>query len=142
MGFYVRRSLCLVVSSLSGLAYIKYSQLDGFNKRVQELQEKNELRDYLFKASEESSYFIDRIMDNFENSYNKSHLGKYKQTLLKFSEGKVLETCGGSNRTLKFYPPGTDLTVIDWSPKMVSVGTMRELPTISYKYLVGDVTKM
>ncbi len=43
---------------------------------------------------------------------------------------------------MKFYPPGTDLTLIDWSPKMVSIGSNKSLPTIKYKYVIGDVTKM
>lgn len=61
-----------------------------------------------------------------------SHINKYKTTLLKFVEGKTLETCAGSNRNLRFYPPGTDLTLIDWSPKMVSIGSSKTLPTIKY----------
>lgn len=71
-----------------------------------------------------------------------SHIHKYKTTLLKFVQGKTLETCAGSNRNLRFYPPGTDLTLIDWSPKMVSIGSSKTLPTIKYEYIVGNVTKM
>lgn len=81
-------------------------------------------------------------MNNFEKSYNVSHINRYKSTLLKFVEGKALETCAGSNRNLKYYPPGTDLTLIDWSPKVVSIGISKTLPTIKYNYVIGDVTKM
>ena len=81
-------------------------------------------------------------MDNYEQEYNQANISKYRETLMKFVEGRVLETCAGSNRNLKFYPPGTDLTLIDWSPKMVSIGTFKGSPTIKYKYLVADVRKM
>ena len=81
-------------------------------------------------------------MDNFEGSLNQSHINSYKKTLLKMAEGKVLETCSGSNRNLKFYSNSIDLTLIDWSPKMASIGTNKISPLISYKYLIEDVTKM
>ena len=81
-------------------------------------------------------------MNNFEKSFNSSHINQYKSTLLKFVEGKTLETCAGSNRNIKFYPSGTDLTLIDWSPKMVSVGISKVLPTVRANYLIADVTKM
>lgn len=81
-------------------------------------------------------------MTTFEQEYNASHINRYKSTLLKFVEGKTLETCAGSNRNLKFYPPATDLTLIDCSPKMAAVGIGKTLPTINFNYVIGDVTNM
>ena len=54
----------------------------------------------------------------------------------------TLETCAGSNRNLKYYPPGTKLTLIDWSPKMISVGIGKSSPTLKYEYIMGDVAAM
>lgn len=85
---------------------------------------------------------MDLIMDEFEKSYNKPIITKYKETLLQFAEGKVLQTCAGTNRNLKFYNPSTNLTLIDWSPNMVAAGMTKKSPTLDYKYLVADVTKM
>jgi ubiquinone/menaquinone biosynthesis C-methylase UbiE len=106
------------------------------------MAQNGELSKYLYNKSEESSYFADSIMDEFEHQYNASHILSYKQTLLKFVEGKTLETCAGSNRNLQFYPPGTNLTLIDWSPKMVAVGNTKTVPAITSNYVIGDVTKM
>lgn len=55
---------------------------------------------------------------------------------------KILETCAGSNRNLKFFKPTNSLTLIDWSPFMASIGMTKSVPATSYKYVVGDVTKM
>jgi ubiquinone/menaquinone biosynthesis C-methylase UbiE len=82
------------------------------------------------------------MMSNFEHEFNSSHIHSYKTTLLKFVEGKTLETCAGSNRNLKYYPPLTDLTLIDWSPKMAAVGSSKVSATIKYNYVVGNVMKM
>ena len=81
-------------------------------------------------------------MISFEASYNMSIINQYKQTLLQFASGRVLETCAGTNRNLSFYKPGTDLTLIDWSPNMAAVGTTKTSPTVSFNYVIGDVTKM
>lgn len=43
---------------------------------------------------------------------------------------------------LKYYPPGTKLTLIDWSPKMLAIGNSKNLPAISFQYVQGDVAKM
>lgn len=90
------------------------------------------LESYLLNAAEESSYFADDMMLNFEKVFNFSHIQRYKSTLLKFVEGNTLETCAGSNRNLKYYPPGTKLTLIDWSPKMLSIGNSKNLPAINF----------
>jgi ubiquinone/menaquinone biosynthesis C-methylase UbiE len=43
---------------------------------------------------------------------------------------------------LKFYKPGVDLTLIDFSPNMVSQGSSKISPIIKYKYIEGDVMAM
>lgn len=55
---------------------------------------------------------------------------------------KVLETCAGSNRNLKYYKLGVDLTLIDFSPNMTSIGSSKISPFIKYNYIVGDVMAM
>ena len=54
----------------------------------------------------------------------------------------MLETCAGSNRNLRFYQPHLDLTLIDYSPNMVSQGSSKVSPLIKYKYVLGDVMQM
>lgn len=55
---------------------------------------------------------------------------------------QVLETCAGSNRNLRFYKSGTDLTLIDYSPNMVGIGSSKSSPLVKYRYIVGDVMAM
>lgn len=55
---------------------------------------------------------------------------------------KVLETCAGSNRNLRYFKPGVDLTLIDYSPNMMSIGSSKTSPVVKYRYLVGDVMAM
>lgn len=55
---------------------------------------------------------------------------------------KVLETCAGSNRNLKYYKAGVNLTLIDFSPNMVSVGSSKVSPFVKYNYVNGDVMNM
>ena len=54
----------------------------------------------------------------------------------------MLETCAGSNRNLRYYKPGVDLTLLDFSPNMMSIGSSKSSPTVRYKYIVGDVMAM
>ncbi len=61
---------------------------------------------------------------------------------ISFNINKILETCAGSNRNIKFYKPGSDITLIDWSPNMASIGMTKTLPTTQFKYIVGNATKM
>lgn len=81
-------------------------------------------------------------MDNFERGYNQFSVNKYRETLAGMCEGKVLETCAGSNRNIRFYRNITDLTLIDFSPNMVSIGSSKISPFIQYTYVVGDVMQM
>lgn len=55
---------------------------------------------------------------------------------------QVLETCAGSNRNLRFYKPPIDLTLIDFSPNMLSSGSSKVSPLVKYNYILGDVMKM
>ena len=55
---------------------------------------------------------------------------------------KVLETCAGSNRNLKYYKPGINLTLIDFSPNMLSIGSSKSSALLNYNYILGDVMKM
>ena len=36
----------------------------------------------------------------------------------------------------------SNITMIDWSPNMASIGMTKTLPSTDYKYVIGDVTKM
>jgi ubiquinone/menaquinone biosynthesis C-methylase UbiE len=88
-------------------------------------------------------------MDSFEMGYNQFNINNYRSTLAKQCEGnvlsylsKILETCAGSNRNLRFFKPTDTLTLIDWSPYMASIGMTKTVPATNYKYVVGDVTKM
>jgi len=54
----------------------------------------------------------------------------------------VLETCAGSNRNLKYYKSSVDLTLIDFSPNMVSTGSSKVSPLVKYNYMVADVMNM
>jgi ubiquinone/menaquinone biosynthesis C-methylase UbiE len=53
-----------------------------------------------------------------------------------------LETCAGSNRNLRYFKPGVDLTLIDYSPNMMSIGSSKTSPFVKYRYVVGDVMAM
>jgi ubiquinone/menaquinone biosynthesis C-methylase UbiE len=55
---------------------------------------------------------------------------------------QVLETCAGSNRNLKYYKPRTALTLIDFSPSMVSMGSAKVSPFVQYNYVQGNVMEM
>ena len=50
--------------------------------------------------------------------------------------------CAGSNRNLKYYKPGSDVTMIDWSSNMVGIGSSKIVPVLDYKYLIADVKKL
>ena len=43
---------------------------------------------------------------------------------------------------LKYYRSGIDLTLIDFSPNMVSQGSSKISPTVKYNYILGDVMAM
>ena len=104
--------------------------------------EEETLRDYLWKHHEKNAHYADSDMEHFEKSYNQTTINNYKATLLSFVGGKVLETCAGTNRNLKFYKPGIDLTLVDWSPNMVSAGSTKTSQLNKYNYVVGDVMKL
>jgi ubiquinone/menaquinone biosynthesis C-methylase UbiE len=53
-----------------------------------------------------------------------------------------LETCAGSNRNIKYYKTGTDLTLLDFSPNMISIGSSKLSPLIKPNYVLGDVMAM
>jgi len=81
--------------------------------------------------------------------FNQFTINNYRSALAKQCTGKVivcvikiLETCAGSNRNLKYFKTSSDLTMLDWSPNMASMGMTKTLPTTSYKYIVGNVNKM
>lgn len=82
--------------------------------------------------------------------YNQFTINNYRNALAKQCTGKVtyylklkiLQTCAGSNRNLKYFKPTINLTMIDWSPNMASIGMTKTLPSTDYKYVIGDVTKM
>lgn len=55
---------------------------------------------------------------------------------------QVLETCAGSNRNLKYYKASTDLTLVDFSPNMVSAGSAKLSPLVKYNYVLADVMNL
>ena len=130
------------LTGLAGLAYLRYYEYSKINREVEQLMESNEIRQHLYETSQQQSFSIDSLMDDFEGKYNKSSISNYRQTLASLAAGKVLETCAGSNRNLRFYKAGLDLTLLDYSPNMVSVGSTKTSPLLNYKYELGDVMAM
>jgi len=43
---------------------------------------------------------------------------------------------------MKYYKTGIDLTLLDFSPNMVSIGSSKSSPLIKSRYVLGDVMAM
>lgn len=69
--------------------------------------------------------------------------GKYKRSLFAKSRGKTLLVAAGTGLDFEFFPPGLDITAIDFSPKMLEIAAGK---TGAYKgtieLLEADVTDL
>lgn len=62
---------------------------------------------------------ISRVYDLFEKPMEIMALKKWRVEIMKDLKGKVLEVGVGTGKNIEFYPDGTDITAIDFSPKML-----------------------
>ena len=69
--------------------------------------------------------------------------GKYKRGLFAKSRGKTMLVAAGTGLDFEFFPPGLEITAIDFSPKMLAIAGQK---TAAYKgsieLLEADVTNL
>eukprot|EP01017_Pseudomicrothorax_dubius_P033519 TRINITY_DN4499_c0_g4_i1.p1 TRINITY_DN4499_c0_g4~~TRINITY_DN4499_c0_g4_i1.p1 ORF type:complete len:209 (-),score=46.55 TRINITY_DN4499_c0_g4_i1:51-677(-) len=83
---------------------------------------------------------IDEAFDKYEKT---SRIPEYRRILLSYAEGLVLETGVGTSRNLLYYPYGTRVVGIDWSPAMIEVALTKSKPMgVTVTYRVMDVEKL
>ena len=71
---------------------------------------------------------------------SKHKIAKFRKSILKFAQGKVLETGVGTSRNLQYYPLNCEITAVDYSPKMIEVALQKNtLSKIDYE--LQDVEK-
>ena len=56
--------------------------------------------------------------------------------------GKILETGVGTSRNLPFYPPGSQVTAVDWSSNSLEVALLKPATNIEIQYRLEDVEEM
>jgi hypothetical protein len=57
--------------------------------------------------------------------------------LCSFAEGKILETCSGTSRNIKYYPEGSDVTLLDYSANCTQMAMTKINTFIKAKHIVG-----
>lgn len=66
-------------------------------------------------------------------------LGKWREKLIKFCTGKVLEVGVGTGKNIKYYPNGIDLTAIDFSEGMLSKAIKKYKDKSNIKFIQMDI---
>lgn len=81
-----------------------------------------------------------RFDEKVTTAERKHNISKYRKSILKFAEGKVLETGVGTSRNLQFYPLNCEVIGVDYSPKMLEVALQKNsLANINYE--LQDIEK-
>lgn len=66
-------------------------------------------------------------------------LGKWREKLIEFCTGKVLEVGVGTGKNIKYYPNGIDLTAIDFSEGMLSKAIKKYKDKSNIKFIQIDI---
>lgn len=69
-------------------------------------------------------------------------VSKWREKMLLEAEGKVLEVGIGTGRNIPYYPQDTELTGIDFSPKMVEIARKKAKSKNNIKILEMDAESM
>jgi len=71
-------------------------------------------------------------------------LNRMRRELLVRSQGRVLEVAVGSGKNLEYYPTGTNVIGLDFSPKMLEAAKRRarHLENVVFETRMGDATRI
>jgi hypothetical protein len=93
----------------------KYYQVKSFEGQFSKIIAD---RQAFFNLHNDLAFNFDSKIDSGERKHK---ISKYRKSILKFAEGKVLETGVGTSRNLQHYPLHCEVTAVDYSPKMIEV---------------------
>lgn len=118
---------------------MNYYSMKRMNAQVEALRREGRLEAHLKELHQQMAFTIDQTLDGYERG---TKIADYRQVLMDYCEGKVLETCVGSGRNGKYYAAGTDVTFLDWSPNMIEVALTKHYPFIKSRFVVQNVKNM
>jgi hypothetical protein len=136
-GLYVfSYSVACVISAYMSM---KYLQMKRNNEEIAQLKAAGKLSEYLKTLHNNMAFHLEIILNQYERT---TKIADYRKALAEYCEGEVLETCVGTSRNGKYYPAGTNITFIDWSPNMIEVAISKSYPFIKPKFVIDDVKAM
>lgn len=118
---------------------MNYYDIKRARQQVENLRKDGRLEPFLKELHQQMAFTIDNTLNSYEKG---TKIADYRQVLVDYCEGKVLETCVGSSRNGKYFAPGTEVTFLDWSPNMIEVALTKQHPFIKSNFVVQNVKNM
>ncbi|KAM3144350.1 hypothetical protein pb186bvf_003514 [Paramecium bursaria] len=123
----------IVLFGGASYASYQYTQLQRFREEFDQIPDK---KGFLYNVHQNAAYQYDKWLDSYEIT---TKIPDYRQFIVQFAKGKILETGVGTSRNLNYYLPGSNITAIDWSPNCLEMALMKSNPLLQVRYLLQDV---